>query len=47
VKVVTEASQVAVGQKARGGFIRARDAARTIMPTFQHSVNTARTDYNC
>lgn len=38
VKAVTEASQTVVGQKSRDGFIRARNAARMIMPTFNTKI---------
>jgi len=34
VKAVTEASKSVIGQEARDGLIRARNAARTVMPTF-------------
>lgn len=34
VKAITEASKSVIGQEARDGFIRARNAARTVMPTF-------------
>ncbi len=34
LKAITEASKSVIGQEARDGFIRARNAARTVMPTF-------------
>jgi hypothetical protein len=34
VKAVTEASRAVIGQEARDGFIRARNKARMMMPTF-------------